>query len=380
MTIKLIHTSDWQIGKVFRFVDSATMGLLQEARLRAITRLGELADEHGARHVLVAGDVYDMEALSARSLNQPLERMRGFTGVHWHLLPGNHDPHRPNGLWNRLLSKGIPDNVHIHIAAEPATLEDDFAVLLPAPLFHRRTLDDPTAYMDDVALPDDVIRVGLAHGSVSGFGSDDKDVPNYIAPDRPQRAGLSYLALGDWHGQQQINDRCWYSGTPETDAFDVTGGGRALLVDIKGPGAVPAVTPIATGHYAWTKLSEQVNSRADIDHLAGKLRASGGELDRVLVDLAVEGALSLEDRQYFQEQIVDGVSAALCFLRVDDRRLFPQPTAEDLDRIDRGGFVRTAAEELKRLAEAGGEADSSIAAEALQRLYIEHMKLQVGQR
>ena len=41
MTLRLIHTSDWQIGKVFRFVDNSTMGLLQEVRLRAITRLGE---------------------------------------------------------------------------------------------------------------------------------------------------------------------------------------------------------------------------------------------------------------------------------------------------------------------------------------------------
>ena len=37
MTAKFIHTSDWQIGKIFRFVDSATMGLLQNARLRAIS-------------------------------------------------------------------------------------------------------------------------------------------------------------------------------------------------------------------------------------------------------------------------------------------------------------------------------------------------------
>ena len=41
MTLRLIHTSDWQIGKVFRFVDNATVGLLQEVRLRAITHLGE---------------------------------------------------------------------------------------------------------------------------------------------------------------------------------------------------------------------------------------------------------------------------------------------------------------------------------------------------
>ena len=44
MAVRFIHTSDWQIGKVFRFVDSSTMGLLQEARLRAITRLGEPID------------------------------------------------------------------------------------------------------------------------------------------------------------------------------------------------------------------------------------------------------------------------------------------------------------------------------------------------
>ena len=375
MTVKLIHTSDWQIGKVFRFLDTATIGLVQEARLRTISRLGELAGVHGATHVLVAGDVYDMEALSPRSLNQPLERMRGFPGIQWHLLPGNHDPHRPNGIWDQLVRKGLPQNVSVHIAPQPAVLQDEVAVLLPAPLFHRRTLDDLTAYMDDVDLPEGLIRVGMAHGTIRGFGSDDKDIPNFIAPDRPRRAGLSYLALGDWHGQKQINDRCWYSGTPEVDAFDVVDGGLALLVEIEGPNAVPVVTSIPTGHYTWIRLSEQVNSRADVDYLAEKLRSSAAELDRVLVHLAIAGALSLENRQYFQEQIVDGVSAAFCFLRVDDRRLFPQPTAEDMDRIDRGGFVRTAADELKRLADEG-EWDGGIAAAALERLYVEHMKLQ----
>ena len=379
MTVKFIHTSDWQIGKVFRFVDNATMGLLQEARLRAISRLGELASVHGTAHVLVAGDVYDMEALSPRSLNGPLERMRGFPSVQWHLLPGNHDPHRPNGLWDQLLRKGLPQNVSVHVAPEPEVLPDEGVVLLPAPLYHRRTLDDLTAYMDNVDLPEGLIRVGLAHGTVRGFGSDDRDVPNFIAPDRPTRAGLSYLALGDWHGQTQINDRCWYSGTPEIDAFDVTDGGQALLVEIEGPNAVPVVTPLPTGHYTWVRHSEQVSRRTDIDYFTEKLRDSADELDRVLVHLAVEGALSLENRQYFQEQIVDGVSAAFCFMRVDDRRLFAKPTAEDLDRLDRGGFVRTAAEELKRLADEV-EGDSDIAAAALERLYVEHMKLLAEER
>ena len=116
MTLRFIHTSDWQIGKVFRFVDIGTMGLLQEARLAVIVRLGEKAEKHGVRHIFVAGDVYDMEALSPRSLSQPLERMRRFERITWHLLPGNHDPHRRHGLWDQLIRRGIPGNVIVHMA------------------------------------------------------------------------------------------------------------------------------------------------------------------------------------------------------------------------------------------------------------------------
>ena len=356
------------------------MGLLQEARLGAITRLGEFAGERDVRHILVAGDVYDMEALSARSLNQPLERMRNFARVQWHLLPGNHDPHRPNGLWDQLLRKGLPDNVHVYTLPEPTILEEEQLVLLPAPLHHRRTLDDPTAYMDDVELQHGLVLIGLAHGTVTSFGSDDNETPNYIAPNRPDRAGLSYLALGDWHGQKKITDRCWYSGTPETDSFDVIAGGQALLVEIEEAGALPKVTPFNTGHYAWVTLSEQINSRQDIDFLARKLRGAADDLDQVLVHLTAEGTLSLEDRRYFEEKIVNGVSAAFCFMRIDDRQLFPRPTAQDLDQIDRGGFVRTAAEVLKRKADEGDDTERDLAAEALQRLYIEHMKLRVSRQ
>ena len=380
MKIKIIHTSDWQIGKVFRFVDNQIMGLLQDARLEAITRLGEFAEKNDVRHILVAGDVYDMETLSPRSLNQPIERMRNFPKVRWHLLPGNHDPYRPNGLWDQLTRSSIPDNIHLHTHPEPAIFENESLVLLPAPLLHRKTLEDPTAYMDNLSFPEGFARVGIAHGTVVGFGSDDENIPNHIAPDRPTRAGLSYLALGDWHGQRKVNNRCWYSGTPETDAFNVLDGGRALLVEIDDASADPKIIPFDTGRYRWISLTERINSREDVDFLSEKIRNADENLSRLLVSLKVEGALSLGDREYFQEQITDGVSAALCFLRVDDSRLLPSPTEEDLDRIDKRGFVRAAAENLKRIAEEGSDSERELAAEALQRLYLEHTKLETERR
>ena len=76
MAFRFIHTADWQIGKVFRFVDDAAMGALQLARLEAITRIGELALEYHVRDVLVAGDVYDHAIPSSHTRNQAIERMR----------------------------------------------------------------------------------------------------------------------------------------------------------------------------------------------------------------------------------------------------------------------------------------------------------------
>ena len=69
----------------------------------------------------------------SKTLLEPLERMRGFPGVSWHVISGNHDFHRGNGLWDRARALGLPSNVHLHLAPEAAPLGDG-AVLLPAPL------------------------------------------------------------------------------------------------------------------------------------------------------------------------------------------------------------------------------------------------------
>lgn len=376
MTFKFIHTSDWQIGKVFRYVDDTTMRLLQDARLSAITRIGEIANEHDVRHVLVAGDVYDMEAPDRRTLAEPLNRMRRFESVTWHLLPGNHDLHRPNGLWHSRTLKERPSNVNLLLEPKHVAIEENI-YLLPVPLNYRNTFGDSSEYMDDVDLPEYSVRIGVAHGSITGFGSDNRETKNYIAPDRPQRAGLAYLAMGDWHGTRKINDRCWYSGTHETDSFKVDGGGQVLLVEIGDDFPVPTVEMIQTGSFSWYTCKEQVNNIEEIDSLEEQLRQINGDHpEQALVDLHVEGALSLNDEQYFQERIVEGVADALRFLRINEENLLSNPTEEDLERIDHAGVVRVAAETLMAKAESGKGDEQELATEALRRLYLEHKKLQ----
>ena len=377
MTFRFLHSADWQIGKVFRFVDQETMGVLQNARLNAIDRLGKIAVEQELRYVLVAGDVYDAENLSNKSLNQPLERMRKYADVHWYLLPGNHDPNRTNGLWYRL-KKGLPENVHICDESAPLFIESEIAAILPAPLHHKSTLEDPTEYMDSVALPSECIRIGLAHGSIATFGSGEGAATNYINPDRPKTAGLAYLALGDWHGQREINSRCWYSGTPETDAFDVTGGGKALIVSVNSNTSEPKVKSVSTGEFRWETISETVASRSDIDRLQTKLSGLDANLERYLVRLQVEGLISLEERTYFDEIIAERFEASFLHFVVDDEHLHVKVTDDDIAMLDIGGFVKTAVDELRKQLDHPDEQVKKLAAQALTRLYVELKKIEVN--
>jgi len=383
--MRFIHTSDLQIGKAFGYFDPDVTALLQDARHASVGKLGELAMEHGASAVLIAGDIFDKQQLSQVTLAKPIEAMRRFSRVTWHLMPGNHDHLRENGLWDRLIRMQPPSNVKLHLRPGAAEIANDGGkpvFLLPAPLRYIASADDLSNYMDTTNTPEGSIRIGMAHGSIVGFGSGG-EASNYIAPTRAETAHLSYLAMGDWHRQMKISDRVWYSGTPEPDAFNLPpgatttlcNGGSALLVDIAGSRGLPAVTPVETGRYRWHKVQRTLIDDAQVDLLDAELRALDRSLDRVLLNLSISGAISLAAREAFEEKIAQNVQAALRGMRLDDSGLLLEPTEADMDDIDKAGFVRVAADRLKALADDRSDpVRARIASLALKRLYIENIR------
>jgi DNA repair exonuclease SbcCD nuclease subunit len=372
---RFIHTADWQIGnRAFAFADAERAPLLRQARVGVLDRIGETATVQDALCVLVAGDVFDAEDLSNQTLLAPLERMARFPRVHWYLLPGNHDPDRPERLWDRLARLGLPQNVHPVRVAEPVRLADN-AYLLPAPLGARAYSDDPTAWMDSASTPADALRIGLAHGSIRDFGdaSAETALREAIAPDRARRSGLDYLALGDWHRVRRIDARTWYSGTPEPDAFYPPGepdSGEVLAVTLTAPGGEPRVEPIRTGRYRWLQLAAALHSGDDIDALIAQARSLDSDPGRVFLRLRVDGALSLAERARFTADVEERLAAALFGVDIDDANLLPEPSADDLDAIDReGGMVRAVAEALVQQIDAGSGEEAAAARQALALLY-----------
>lgn len=373
--MRFLHTSDWQIGKPFRFVDDETLAVLRAERLEVIGRIGDLAVSHQAPLVLVAGDIFDGPHPGLDTLLRPIERMRQFPAVEWHLIPGNHDAHTANSPWERLLAQSLPPNVVIHTTPEPREIAGGAAWILPAILTHRHTSGDPTAAMDAMVTPPGALRIGLAHGSVRSFGSTEQTTNNVLALDRAQTARLDYLALGDWHGANRIDDRTWYSGTPEPDGFNLggEGGGHVLLVDISA-NTTPNVTQLDSGRFLWRTETATLSSAEDVTALEARIRALHPELSRVLLQLRVEGTLDLAARELFERSIQTGLGSALKFLRLETDRLLAKPSLADLEAMDHIGFVRTAADRLTALAQDSFNPQRELAAEALQRLYVLHTR------
>lgn len=381
MPVRFLHGSDLHIGRSgFGGAPPEKAALLAEARFDALDRLAVAARGAGAPRVLLAGDVFDGTQLSDHTLDRALARMATAADLAWHLLPGNHDPHRPGGLWERLGRKGWPANVRAHLAAVPEPLEpapgELPAVVLPSPLGHRRVPGDPTAWMDAAATPEGALRIGLAHGAVATFGAEDGAEVNPIAPDRAARAGLAYLALGDWHRAQRIGPATWYSGTPEPDRFrpepagDGTrcGGGFALAVRIDGPGAVHAER-VQTGRFVW-HLAEPVLAEAEeIDALTDRFLAMPEAADIVL-RLAPRGALTLAARERFRDQIEERLAAGLRWLDLDLARLEVRPEDAELAAIDLEGAVRIAADRLAAIARDQASPQAEAARRALVELWL----------
>jgi DNA repair exonuclease SbcCD nuclease subunit len=370
LVIRFLHTADWQIGKPFGAFDAEKRGELKAERFKTVERLARLATERGCDAVLVAGDAFDDNTVSDREIRRTLDAMAHFAGP-WVMLPGNHDAALAVSVWTRLRRLGLPANVVLADTPEPVVLMDGRLVVLPAPLVRRHEGADLTAWFDRAETPASAIRVGLAHGSVANRLPEKAESGNPIADDRATRARLDYLALGDWHGFLEIAPRTFYSGTPEPDRYPANRPGHVALVEIDAPGASPLVEAVAVAGFSWTARAVSLLGDTDaLDDVLGAIEAPG----RTLVELRLSGSLPLRGRVALDERL-EFWGARFFDLRLDDAGLVDEPDAEDLDRIDVAGFVRTAIDRLRERAADPADPEREAAALALRIAYVEHVRL-----
>lgn len=359
---RLIHTGDWHIGRVYAMFPGHVAQSLAHARITVVDRIAQAARDFGASHVLVSGDTYDAPDLPDRDVNAPLKRLAGNGDITWHVIPGNHDPVDDNGIWNRVCAAGLPPNVRLY--RERAVVEIAPQVwLFPTPVrASDASVGDPTDWMNGAVTPEGALRIGLAHGAASDFGTGDSGP--VISTDRADDAGLDYLALGDWHGQRTVGERARYAGTPEPEQFKTNASGFVTAVSLSG--RILETKSLPTARHRWLTRDIELEPLWELDRLADQLDLLGSDAPEAIVRVRLSLATDpLELSEIAQRRA--SLEACVRYLVWDESELVvtaePSSLAETLQSPQ-------LVEIGSRLAEQSGgdERDRSIAAKALKLL------------
>jgi DNA repair exonuclease SbcCD nuclease subunit len=356
--VRFLHTADWQLGLKLAFIPGDRGAWARRERFDVVERLATLAKGREVDAVVVAGDVFDDNAVGAETIQRARDALARFAPIPVLLLPGNHDAATADCVLRRL---GAGAHVHPLIDHTPFAL--DHVVFHPCPLMRRHEREDPTRHLPARAAGDPV-RVAIAHGALLDFteGLESKNVIDWRIV---LGKGFDYLALGDWHGTLSFDPRVWYSGAPEPTRFKERRPGNALVVEIDAPGATPRVEEVRVARTRWIEQEAEVADDASVDTIA-RFFETIAERSTTLVSLRVSGHLSITGRTRL-DQLLAAEESALMHLRTDLSDLHDRPSEEDLRTLRADGFVGRAAERLRE--ESGREETARASEDALRMLH-----------
>ncbi|MFG2264529.1 exonuclease SbcCD subunit D [Streptomyces sp. NPDC048720] len=259
--MRLLHTSDWHLGRAFHRVN------MLGAQAGFIGHLVATVREHAVDAVVVSGDVYDraVPPLAAVELFDDALHRLAELGVPTVMISGNHDSARRLGV-----GAGLIDRAGIHLRTEPSAVGTP-VVLRDAHgdvAFYGLPYLEPALVKEEFAVQKagheavlaaamERVRadlagrargtrsVVLAHAFVTGGQASDSErditVGGVAAVPAGVFDGVDYVALGHLHGCQTLTERVRYSGSPLAYSFSEAGHRKSMwLVDLAADGSVTA--------------------------------------------------------------------------------------------------------------------------------------------
>ena len=300
---KVLHAADFHLDSAFRALPEEQARLRRQESRELPGRLVDWANDHGARLMLLAGDLFDSDQLysqTAQMLAQALSRFRGTVVI----APGNHDwlsaasPYR-QPIW--------PNNVHIFLGrgierlALPELQCTVYGAAFTAP-------ECPTdSVLPGFRVPQDgLIHIGLLHGDVTTSDS------RY----RPIRAadiagsGLDYLALGHVHSCSGVLTAgavpYAYCGCIEGRGFDELGERGFLFGEVGAGTADLRFVPFARRRYCIAQVDV-----TDGDALTALERTLPHDTEQDIYRLRLTGTPEQPPRLSLLEEALSGRFFAL---------------------------------------------------------------------
>jgi len=225
--MRLLHTSDWHLGRTLHGVD------LGEHQASVLAQIVAIARDRRVDAVLIAGDVYDRTVPNVdavRLLDSTLAELVEIAPVV--LIPGNHDSATRLGFASGLLTDGLHICASVEALTRPVIIRDEHGDLaiygmqyLEPESFRGPLAPDPKeplprshqavsqAAMDRVRADlagrqTNTRAVVVAHEFVTGGVPSDSErdlqVGGVDSVSSDVFGGIHYVALGHLHGPQQV--------------------------------------------------------------------------------------------------------------------------------------------------------------------------------
>ena len=233
--MKLIHCSDIHLDSPMESNLTARQARERNAELCAtFARMVSFAKAEGVTAVLIAGDLFDTERISATTASFLLDTIASAPAVSFLYLKGNHDESR-----DAFGGMALPENL-LGFTDRPTAYHFGNVTVTAAELTHRSCV---TLY-DELQLKEDAVNILMLHGQTSPQVGEE-----LVCLPRLKGKHIDYLALGHLHSYQHgtLDDRgIWcYSGCPEGRGYDECGEKGFVLLEIEGSTLTHRFVPFA---------------------------------------------------------------------------------------------------------------------------------------
>ncbi|WP_144794803.1 exonuclease SbcCD subunit D [Microbacterium paludicola] len=231
--MRILHTSDWHIGRTFH--GNSTMDALAEVFGALIAQVRE----NDVDVVIIAGDVFDSATPASPAYTLLGDTLVGLheTGAKVIVTSGNHDSAARLGFQAGLLRDGIHVLTDPEAIARPVTIDDEagpvhfFGIPYLEPAIVRQhwpeaglrtqaqTMSHAMGLVRDAMAEREGRSVAIAHCFAAGVDATvglEREVRQGGLDVVPLEVfdGPDYVALGHIHGRQALSDRVRYAGAP----------------------------------------------------------------------------------------------------------------------------------------------------------------------
>ncbi len=323
--MKFIHTADLHLDAPMESNLSPEAARERRAELlNGFSRLLQTGEREGVDGILIAGDLFDSDRVTKRTLSYVLDTVAAHPTLRVFYLAGNHD--KGSALH---AAEALPENLFLFGDTWTTYSLGDVTVTgAESPDF------------DTLAIPPERVNLVLLHGQESTGRTAKGDRIPFA---KLKKRGIDYLALGHLHEYRtaQLDSRglACYPGCPEGRGFDECGAKGYVLIDIEGKHLNHRFVPSASR--VWHTVACDITGAATQLEVEQRIEAATLGLpaaDAVKVRLVGEASA---DTSFDLRLLSKHFSGRFWFFKLkDESRLSLSVNAYQNDISLKGEFVR----------------------------------------